>query len=461
MLNTLYLPELREMLANDDQQQLSEFCSTLHPARTAEYMEGLEAEESWRVLKTTDVATCIDIFTYFPREKQIDMLENLDRKEMAKLVADLPPDERVDLLAEVDPEVVEEVLPLMPAVERRDILRLQSYEEDTAGRVMTTEVARLSENLSIAEVQDRFRAWGENPEILETVYYLYVVDDDDHLRGVVSFREIAFAALVTHQKDKRIRDLMQPNVISVRVDQDQEEVARVFADHDLLALPVVDQRNRLIGIVTHDDVIDVVREEAVEDAHLSGGIQPLENGYLQTKLLSLAWKRVIWLTILFFAALLTATALNGYEPIMAQHVWLVMFIPLVISSGGNSGNQSATLVITALNNEDVHLHDWKRIIFREIMMGLLLGGALSGAALIVVWVMVQLGFAPPLAIFDSIVVPFTVFSVVIAGTLTGAILPLFFRRLGLDPALMSNPFVACVMDILGICIYMSIAQLVL
>lgn len=454
MINTLYLPELREMLADHDTAGLEEFCSTLHPARTAEYMEGLTAAESWEVLKAADVATRIELFGYFPREKQIEMIETLDRAEMAALIGDLPPDDRVDVLNDVAPEAVEELLPLVPTVERRDILRLQSYEEETAGRMMTTEFARLNENMTVRKVQEQFRKWGEQPELLEMVYYLYVVDDDYHLRGVVSFRELAFAALIFENYDARVGDLMQPNVVSVSVDQDQEEVAHVFADHDLLALPVVDQENRLVGIITHDDVIDVVLEEAAEDAQLIGGVQPLDDSYLESSILSLSWKRGIWLTILFIAAVFTAGALQVFERVTQVHQWLIMFIPLIISSGGNSGSQAATLIITGLNAEDVKLTDWLRVVSRECLMGLLLGGTLAILGLFVSLFMTQ-------EAVKSIVVFLTLLGVVMSGTLVGSLLPLLFSRMGLDPALMSTPFVAGIMDILGIVIYMSVAQLLL
>jgi len=461
MQNTLYLPELREMLANEDTEGLSEFCTTLHPARTADYMDALSPEETWEVLKHADIETRVSIFSYTPHEKQIAMLETLNRQEMGRFIGDLPPDERVDLLDDLEPEVVKELLPLVPAEERRDIFRLGSYPEKTAGRVMTTEFARLSENMTIRGVREQLKAWGESRDTLETIYYLYVVDDEDHLRGVVSFRELAFASLIFEDNEKQVGDLMQRNVISVPVDQDQEELAQIFADHDLLAIPVVDRQNRLVGIVTHDDVIDVVRDEATEDAQMLGGVAPLDEGYLQADILSLTWKRGIWLMILFLGALFTATALSGYESFTAQHVWLVIFIPLVISSGGNSGNQAATLVITALNLQEIDVNDWKQIIYREILMGLLLGAGLATIGLGVSLMLAFFNQVPNDHWINLLVVPATLLFVVLGGTITGSTLPLIFTRLGLDPALMSNPFVAGVMDILGIVIYMTVAGFLL
>lgn len=448
MINTLYLPELREMLAENNEAELREFCIALHPARTAEFMEGLNADEIWRVLQYAEPAIRDEIFGFFPEEKQIEILETQDRGEVAGLLAEMSPDDRVDLLDETDETVVQELLPLMPADERRDILRLRSYPEDSAGAVMTTDFAKLGESLTVREALAEL---GRQAEQLETIYYLYVVDDTDHLRGVVSARQLVSAMT---RPETRLVELMETDVAAVDVLDDQEVVASKVARYDLLAIPVVDDEHRMLGIVTHDDVIDVMREEAVEDAQRIAGVAPLEESYMRTSIFTLSWKRGMWLTILFFTALSTAFALQAYSHDIEAYAWLVLFIPLVISSGGNSGNQTATLVITALATGDVQLRDWFRVIRRELVMGILLGSflALFGfvAALIVAGDMLS-----------GVVVAVTLILVVLAGTLAGSVLPLFFKRLGLDPALMSNPFVAGIVDILGIVIYMNVALLLL
>ncbi len=450
MINTLYLPEIREMLEHGDREGLAEFCTTLHPASTAEYMEGLSAEECWRVLQHADKGTKVAVFSYFPRDRQVELLTTLPRKAMGQLIGDLPSDERVDILEELDSAVVDELLPLVPLQERRDILRLSSYPEDTAGALMTTDFARLRDDMTLAQVHDQFRRWNEEPEALETLYYLYVVDAQDRLRGVVSFRELALEALVHGKNETRIGELIERNVVTIPVKANHEQIIETFARYDLVAIPVVDENYRLLGIVTHDDVIDVVRDEATEDAQRIAAIQPLEDDYLTTSLPVLAWKRGIWLTILFFTSLFTAGALDGFEKVTETHLWLVMFIPMIISTGGNSGNQSATLVITAMSNGEVRLTDWCRVMGREVVMGLLLGGFLALIGFFVALIATR-------DAYKALVIPFTVVLVVLCGTLLGAALPMIFRRLGLDPALMSNPLVACLSDILGIIIYMSIA----
>lgn len=442
MTNTLYLPELREMLADRNVAELREFCTALHPARTAEFMEGLTPTESWEVLRHADAGTRAEIFHYLPRERQVEIIESDDRAEMGRFLADLASDDRVDILNDVSPQVVEELLPFTPAEARRDIFRLRAYPEGTAGAVMTTDFARLSENQSVTEAIEAVRKQAEKSE---TIYYLYVVDDEDHLRGVVSLRQLVLAKPTTV-----VGDLMERALVSVNVNDDQEEVAKALARYDLQAIPVTDDERHLLGIVTSDDVIDVVREEATEDAHRIGAVAPLTQGYLETPLRTITWKRAIWLTLLFCGGIFTASTLHRYADAIETIPWLLLFVPLVISTGGNSGSQSATLVITAMSTGDVLHRDWLRVVRRELITGLLLGSILGTIGYLAAFYFTR-------NLRDSLIIPLTVIMVVICGTLIGSSLPMLFRRLGLDPAIMSTPFVSGIVDILGIVIYMEIA----
>ena len=450
MINTLYLPELREMLANGDGDGLREFCETIHPARAAEFMAGLTSDEAWNVLLSAELESRVDIFSYFGKNKQFEILETLDVNQVANMVAEMAPDDRVDVLQEIDPDRLKDLLELLPVEERRDFQRLSQYPEGTAGAVMTTEFAKLGETLTIREALNEI---GRQSEDYETIYYLYVVDAEDHLRGLVSARQ-----LLTGMKspDTKLVEIMDTDLVTVDVLEDQEDVANKVARMDLLAIPVVDNHHRMLGIITHDDIIDVVREEATEDAHRIGAVDPLDESYLRTDLFTLSWKRGIWLAILFFFALLTAIAIQGYEDKIADWGWLAIFIPLVISSGGNSGSQSATLIITALSRGHITLADWSKVVLREIAMGLLLGGGLG-----------LMGYFASVFMLPSeitwlnaamFIVPITLLLVVVCGTLTGSVLPLLFERLGWDPAMMSTPFVAGIVDILGILIYFTVAS---
>lgn len=336
--NTLYLPELREMLAEGHAAELREFCTALHPASTADFMEGLTAEEAWRVLQFAEIPARAEIFGYFPRDKQVEILKLGERAEIAQLIAHLPPDDRVDLLNQIEPDLVAQWLPLMPAAERRDILRLRAFPENTAGAVMTTEFARLSENLTVRQALEEL---GKQAGELETIYYIYILDDDGHLRGLVSARQLVSAM---GRPDTRIGDLMEQSIVSVNVGDDQEEVARKVAHYDLLAIPVVDQARHMLGIITHDDVIDVVVEEATEDAYKMGGMMPIEESYLESRFVTIWRKRAGWLSLLFVAELFTFTALASFEDAIQKVVALSLFVPLCISTGGNSGSQAATLI---------------------------------------------------------------------------------------------------------------------
>ncbi len=451
MVNTLFLPELREMLAENNAFELREFCTALHPARTAEFMEGLDSADAWRVLQHADLKLREDIFLFFPHEKQIEAIESQDRAEVAELLADLPADDRVDLLRDVRPEVVEELLPLLPAHERREILRLREYPEDSAGAMMTTEVAMIDEDLTVRQAIDELTRAAER---LETIYYIYAVDHDQRLDGVVTARQLLTAL---KKPETRIADLMECDLIFVEATADRNEVTNQVAKYDLHAIPVVDDRRRLLGIITHDDVIDAVRQEATEEAQRSAAVAPLEEGYMQTSVFELWWKRGVWLTVLFFTAMFTATALQTYEDQLARWKWLVIFIPLIMGSGGNTGNQSATLIITALTTGNVRLRDWQRILWRELRVGLMLGGLLAFLGFILSWIQTRNEPEAQRHVLWPLVLPITLILVVTCGAVSGSILPLIFKRFGLDPALMSNPFVAAISDILAIVIYMTVA----
>lgn len=452
MVNTLFLPELREMLAERNAHDLQEFCTALNPARLAEYMEGLSPAEAWQVVQYAELKLREDIFLYFTHERQIEIIESQDRGEVAELLADLPADDRVDLLHDVREEVVEEILPLLPADERREILRLRAYPENSAGAMMTTEMAMIEEELS---VRDALVALSREAEHVETIYYIYVVDHDLHLRGVVSARQLVSSL---GKPDLKVSDLMETDMIVVNATQTNDEVTRLVERYDLQAIPVVDNQRRLVGIITHDDVLDAVRQEATDDAQQMAGIAPLQDGYLQTGLFELAWKRGIWLAILFVAAAVTATMLDTYEGKLQQWAWLMMFVPMIMSSGGNSGNQSATLIITAMTAGGLGVKDWRRVAMRELCVGLILGSVLATFGVLLATILTFSDTKANGQPYWPLVVPLTLVLVVTCGAVSGSMLPLLFKRLGLDPALMSNPFVAGLSDILGIVIYMTVSM---
>ncbi len=431
------------MLAEEDVVGLREVAEELHPATVAEFSEGLEDGELWQLLNALPVERQADIFPYYPLPRQVDLLKAADRRHLGPLLECMAPDNRVDLLKELEPELVEEILPLVAKAQRHDIRMLLSCPENSAGALMTTEYASLPAEITAGEAVSRLRSQAPDSE---SIYYIYVLDPERKLVGFVSLRDLILA-----RPNALVGDLMQRDPISVRVEEPRDEVVQKLARFDFLAIPVVDDHNRLVGIVTHDDVLDAVRQDATDEAQRAAAITPLGESYLEAALLSMTWKRGVWLTILFGTAAVTAMVL-ARNPI--AHPWLVAFIPLVIASGGNSGNQSATLVITALSSGDCKLTDWPRILRREVVLGLLLGLLLA-----VPGFLLALFYAP--TALQALVIPLTIMGVVMLGTMVGSVLPLVFRSLGLDPALMSNPFVSAIVDVVGIVLYMGIAVLML
>ncbi|MDZ4849783.1 MAG: magnesium transporter [Pirellulaceae bacterium] len=448
MINTLYLPELREMLASSDERELREFCTALHPARTAEFMEGLDADEAWRVLQYAEPNLQAKIYQYFELDRKLELLKNEDEVQVAALVTNLPADDVVDLFQELDSQRVDQILALVPAPDRRDIRRLQTFPEGTAGALMTTEAACLTENLTVQQAMEQL---SKQAARLETIYYIYVIDSTNHLRGIVSARSLVSSI---GRPNTRLVDLMKTDIVTVNVHDDQEQVAERVAFYNLSAIPVVDDQLHLVGIITHDDIIDVVRREATEDVQRMAGVEPLPDSYMRTAFLTLSWKRGIWLTILFFAALLAAFALQYFHGELTRFDWLVWFLPLIISSGGNSGSQSSTLIISALATRDVATKDAWHILKREFFMGILLGSVLG-----------IIGFGSAIFLapspYAALVIPITILVVVVCGTSLGSMLPLLLKNLGLDPALMSSPLIAGISDILGIVIYLNVAVMLL
>jgi len=454
MTNTLYLPELREMLAQNDAVEMHEFSVALHPARTAEFMEGLTADESWQILRHADPETRGQIFLYFDRTKQVEIIESEPRPEIGQLIADLPSDDRVDILRSVDPAVVDELLPFVPTAERRDILRLRSYPEGTAGAMMTTDFAKLPEGLTVKQALDEIAKQAEG---LETIYYVFVVDPEDHLRGVVSARQLVSGM---SKLNMRIDDLMESELITVSANDDQEQVTQKVAQFDLHAIPVIDDEYHMLGIITHDDVIDAVQQEATEDVHRLGAVGHLEESYLEAKFTTIWRKRAVWLSCLFGAELLTYTALAGFQDTIHAVTILALFVPLCISTGGNSGSQAATLITRAMALGQVTMRDWWRVLCHEILMGLALGTTLGLIGFLRTYLFTS---EKQLAGIDSftfaLVIAQAVTAICLWGTIVGSMLPILFKRMGIDPGYASSPFVATFVDVTGIIIYFSIAKL--
>jgi len=367
----------------------------------------------------------------------------------------LPPDDAADIIQDAPEEKRPALLQLLDDTTRKEVTGLLAYREDEAGGLMSPRYARVRPDMTVDEAISYLRKQARGQ--LETIYYIYVLDEQQRLEGVVSLKQ-----LIAAQPEKRVRELMETDLVKVDERMDQEAVSRLFAQHDLLAIPVVDEQGRMKGLVTVDDIVDVVQEEATEDAQKFGGMEALDMPYMATPFWQMIRKRGMWLAALFLGEMLTASAMAYFEEEIARAVVLALFIPLIISSGGNSGSQASTLVIRAMALGEVRLRDWWRVIKRELFSGLVLGSGLGtiGFLRITIWQALKPIYGEHYLLV-ALTVFFSLIGVVTFGTIVGSLLPFILRRLGLDPASASAPFVATLVDVSGIVIYFSVALLIL
>ena len=439
----LLAPDILVLLEESPETVAAE-TEEMHAADLADVAEALPREHVRGLLVALPAARAADVLEYLDEELRTEVLEAMSAVDAAEIITQMTPDDRADVLDDLEEERADEILLEIPLEARRETERLLAYRHDSAGGIMTTEFVSLSEELTVEQALDHVRAAARSGrrEALNTVY---ATDPNGRLHGVMSLRELLAAP-----EGSRIADLAWAEIVSVRADADREEVARIVTNYDLVAVPVIDADGRLLGVVTVDDVIDAMVEEQTEDVQRLGAVQPLEEPYFQAGFWSIARKRGVWLVLLFLAEMLTATALERHEAFLSSAVALTFFIPLITSSGGNSGSQSATLIIRALAVGDVALRDVMRIFVRELGQGLLLGtvlGAMGFGRAVLGGQSVALG----------LVVGMTLLSVVLFGSVVGSMLPLGLTKVGIDPAIASSPFIASFVDIGGILIYVLIA----
>jgi len=420
--------------------------------------------DAWPVLSLEER---VEGFEYLTRDAADNFFLQLGVRERAQLLLALPtgerrlwmrmlaPDDAADLIQEASSDQRDNILSLLEDPMRREVKGLLDYAEDEAGGLMNTRYSRLRADMTVDEAISYLRRDARGRE--KTVYYVFVVDPEERLHGVVSFRDLLVAP-----GDKFVRDVMRKEVISAPEDLDQEALSKLFMRHHLLMMPVVDAAGRIKGVVNLNDIVDVVQEEATEDIQKLGGLQALEEPYLQVPLSRMIRKRAGWLAALFLGEMLTATAMGQFEAEITRAVVLALFVPLIISSGGNSGSQATTLVIRAMALGEVRLRDWWRVIRREVFTGLGLGLILATIGLIRILVWQGLFDAYGEHYFlVALTVAFSLVGVVLWGAVAGSILPFILRALNFDPASASAPFVATLVDVTGLVIYFSIAAVLL
>jgi magnesium transporter len=451
-LATLLGPDLKATLKSDPdafRDALEEF----HPEDVAELVEDLGEEDVLALFRALPEEFAADVLERLPTETQAEIVAKLSTGEAAGLLTEMSPDDRADLVQELDEGRASELIAHLEEHEpevAEEVRELSAYADDVAGGLMTTDFVSLQPDTKIWQAIAEVRRLSHE-EDAETINYIYVVYGTK-LVGVLSLRD-----LILSDPSQTVGDVMTENVVSVRDTDDQEEVARTIAKYDFNALPVVDEHGNVLGVVTVDDVVDVVIEEATEDAHRMGAVSPMEEGYFDSGLLRMFRSRVIWLIVLFLGGFLTASVMELFEHDLQVVIELAVFVPLIISSGGNAGSQSAALVIRALAVGDVKPGDWLKVLAREAATSLALGLVLG-----------LLGFGRavltgggdtlmPLALTVSL----STLSVVVVGSLVGSLLPIAIQRAGLDPAVSSTPFIASLVDVVGLLIYLSIARALL
>ncbi len=417
------------------------FDASQHPADLAELLEEMNLDQARASLLSLPLSLGADTFAYLDPETQVGLAKVLTRGELAAIVTEMNGDDRADLFNRLTPKQQNALLPGLAQAEREDIRRLAAHEEGTAGAIMTSDYATLTVNLTVKDALGKLRR--EAPD-KETIYRTYVLDADRRLIGSVRLQTLILAS-----PKQKIAEVMERETRAVSVSDDQEEVAQAIAKYDVIALPVVDEDGRLVGIVTHDDAIDVLQAEATEDFQKAAMMTSMVENIGTASIKLLYRKRVYWLVLLVFGNLLSGAGLALYEETIAAYVVLVFFLPVLIASGGNAGSQSSTLTIRAMATGDVEMKDWGRMLLRELSVALALGLTMAFAVSAIGLFRGGLELA--------FVVAISMLIIVVAGSLVGMSMPFLLSRLGLDPATASGPLITSLADIMGVLVYFSIA----
>ncbi|BAZ69641.1 Mg2+ transport protein [Fischerella sp. NIES-4106] len=446
-LRDLVRAQLQSLLEVGDLRGAKAILVPVQPVDIAEAIEGLPEAMHAIAFRLLSKDEAIEVYEYLDYSVQERLIEELRSQEVREIVEQMSPDDRAKLFDELPAKIVKRLLEQLSPAEKESTAQLLGYEAGTAGRIMTQELISLKENFTAAETLERIRTLANASEM---IYYLYVTDAARRLTGILSLRE-----LVTAQPQQTVGEIMTRDVLSVNTDTDQEEVARLIQRYDFLAVPVVDREDRLVGIITVDDVIDIIQEETTEDIYaVGGGVQSDGDSYFQSNLLTIARKRVVWLFVLLITNTITGTIIKSQEDILQKVVVLAAFIPLLTGTGGNVGAQSSTVVIRGMNTDEIRALGPLQVVVREGLAGVLLGVMLGAIATI--WAFfLQKNLQVAIAVGSSLV------AISVLASVSGSALPFLFRLLRLDPALMSAPFITTAVDVLGVLIYFGLARTIL
>ncbi len=442
------LDYIKEYISIMEEEQLKQLLSEIRIEDLHHYWDSFSTEEQVKIFLNLDLNMKMELMDSLPNSEQEKLIQVLSVEHTKELLAEMEPDDLADFIQTVSSEVRKAVWQNLSKDAKRETLFLLKFDEDDAAGLMTPRYMAIRSGITVSEA---LRFIRKNSGSVETVYYIYVLDQLKRLLGVVSLRQI-----LASEDDAKVENLMQRDLITVREQTDQEEVARELARHDFLALPVVDTYNRLLGIITVDDVIDVIREEHTEDVYKMGAMDGKIDRYTGTSILGLVKKRIPWLIILLLLGTITTNVLHHYETLVISAAFLFMFIPVITQTGGNSGNQSTTLMVRGLATGEIHFRDIGKILGRELFVGLLIG---IGTGIIIFGRSMLL--PPDVTFLQAMTIGLALTFVVLFSNLIGALAPLVIYRLGFDPTVMSGPLMATVIDVAGLTIYFETARLIL
>ena len=446
--------DLEALIEARDFASLREEIKNWPPGDLAELLEPLSAEKEAVVFRLLPRDQAAQIFSYLPIERQEELLKAMAHEEIVNILNDMSDDDRTDLLEELPAKVTQQLLNSLSPKERQLASQFLGYAENTVGRLMTPHFVRVKPHWTVEQALGHIRRYGMDSE---TMSMIYVIDENSKLVDDLRIRQILLSSAEAH-----VQDLMDSRFISLKATDDREVAVEAFKEADLIALPVTDSEGVLIGIVTVDDILDVAEEEATEDIQKMGGSEAFDEPYMEIAIPSMVKRRATWLVVLFLSEMLTATAMGKFEDEIAKAVVLSIFVPLVISSGGNSGSQASTLIIRAMALGEVKLKDWWLVMRREILSGFSLGAILGalGFIRISLWALLFHSYGEHWLLV-AVTVGLALVGIVLWGSLAGSMLPFLLRRVGLDPAASSAPFVATLVDVSGLIIYFSVAAFVL
>lgn len=451
MLIQLIKPEFQELIEAKNWVALKEVLSDVLPVDIAELLVELEGDIAVVVFRLLKKSTAANVFAEMPSGKGVELVELFTKQQLTDVMGNLEPDQQVALFEELPGHLTQMVMNTMRPEDQKQVKKLLGYPEDSIGRLMTPRYVRVKSEWAVARSMEHIRKYAN---IAETLNVIYVVDDKERL-----IDDLMITQLIVSEFDTTIEELMDESFNALHVLDDQEEAVKMFAKYDRIALPVIDSDRVLVGIVTVDDVIDVAEEETTEDMQKMAAMDALDDYYSQTSIGEMVKKRLGWLIILFVGQVLTALTMGQYEELLNKIVFLSFFVPLIISSGGNSGAQAATLVIRALATDDIKFEDWKMVFAREFTSGLMLGSLIGilGFITLIGWDLIAGNVIGHETIMTALVIGLSLLTIVLFGNFVGAMLPFILSRMGLDPAVSSAPFVATIVDVSGIIIYFSIA----